>query len=220
MNTIQEFLKRRRICLKTHNIRVFYRLNRIFSERKLVLDFKCRGRFDLAIMPSSTIKDVLLEDSTLYINEKLIYGLRDITLLTLILSAILLREHASAVLNVGIDPGKRIGYAVLVSDILVDGGAVSSMKSLLEVLEEILLHSPFTSCVIKVGSSISLTSLSLIMHLREKVEKEKGLKVKICLVDESKSREKAFILRDHVKARSKDYLAACTIALSIGEELE
>jgi len=121
------------------------------------------------------------------------------------------------VITIGIDPGKNIGYVVLVADVIVGGGRAQGANILIELLESMLKYLSPQSFIIKIGSKTTLGFLFQLFSLRKN---HPSKKVVIKIVDEGESVFKLGFLKDFLKTREKDFLAACAIALSDGEEIE
>ncbi|RLE89394.1 MAG: hypothetical protein DRJ49_03145 [Thermoprotei archaeon] len=138
-----------------------------------------------------------------------------------ILIAIALVVSTTRVLNMGIDPGRRTGLVVLVDSTLCLWRSFRSLERLLDLIDKsisLVINSYGLSVeriVLRIGSSISRTTLERIVSIARRYYSKVNLVVE--LVDESKSAPKINIIRSLLDIKlTRDLLSAFAISTCRG----
>ncbi|MCD6369202.1 MAG: hypothetical protein J7L38_05340 [Thermoproteales archaeon] len=218
MISLDKFLEKHSICIYRFEGRVYHKLATLFKAKGRIPPPLCtpKGVYDLKLFFPSNFSGVKVIENELIIGEKDFMEMKEEVFFSILVSA-LIEFKRKPVITIGIDPGKNIGYVVLVADVIVGGGRAQGANILIELLESMLKYLSPQSFIIKIGSKTTLGFLFQLFSLRKN---HPSKKVVIKIVDEGESVFKLGFLKDFLKTREKDFLAACAIALSDGEEIE
>jgi len=111
-------------------------------------------------------------------------------------------------LVVGIDPGEKIGVAVVADGELLDLRIFRKRDMLEEYLDKVMAYCPARRKIVKVGSHVDDEMLSSLRRL-----KRRGVELKI--VDESKSNTSAILSQMYPHIRADDMTSALRIAFRL-----